>query len=214
MTGSPQWSPDSRSLAFDSRVAGRADIYVIDVSGGSLVRITNGISNNSDNVVPSWSHDGQSLYFSSNRTGEWQVWRKSLNHGAETQVTAHGGFNGMESQDGSHLYYVHDDNQTSIWRQSLRNGKEDQVLEALDPGMWGTWTIDKNKLFFMKRRHSAGEPADIFRMDLGTGVTDTFGRAQNVVNGGISISPDGRWMTFAQNEGNSGSTIMIMDGWE
>jgi Tol biopolymer transport system component/DNA-binding winged helix-turn-helix (wHTH) protein len=214
MTGSPQWSPDSRSLAFDSRVSGRADIYVIDIAGGSPARITNGIADNSDNVVPSWSRDGLSLYFSSNRTGQWQVWRKPLNGGAESQVTLHGGFNGTESQDGSSLYYVHDANKTSLWRVSLRSGKEKQVLEALDPGMWGTWTIDKNKIFYMKKRHSAGEPADIFRMDLTSGATETLGRTQNVVNGGISISPDGRWMTFAQNDGNRSSTIMIMDGWE
>jgi Tol biopolymer transport system component len=202
MTGSPQWSPDSRSLSFDSRVSGRADIYVVDIFGGLPARMTNGIANNSDNVVPSWSHDGQSLYFSSNRTGEWQIWRRSLSGATEAQVTTHGGFNGTESQEGSYLYYVHDGDKTSIWRLSLRDGREEQVLEALDPGMWGTWTINKNRLF------------DIFRMDLSTGATETLGRIQNVVNGGISISPDGRWMTFAQNDGNRSSSIMIMDGWE
>lgn len=214
MTGSPQWSPDSKSLAFDSRVTGRADIYIVDISSGAPTRITNGISNSSDNVVPSWSQDGRSLYFSSNRTGEWQIWRKSLDDGAETQVTTNGGFNGMQSQDSSYLYYVRDLSIMDIWRLSLHNGKEEQVLPALNPGMWGSWTIEKNKLFYMRRRRSIGEPADILRRDLATGSTKIIGQAKNVVNGGISISPDGRWMTFAQNNGNRNSTIMIMDGWD
>jgi Tol biopolymer transport system component len=101
-----------------------------------------------------------------------------------------------------------------IWRLSLHNGKEEQVLPALNPGMWGSWTIEKNKLFYMRRRRSIGEPADILRRDLATGSTKIIGQAKNVVNGGISISPDGRWMTFAQNNGNRNSTIMIMDGWD
>ncbi len=214
MTGSPQWSPDSKSLVLDSRVTGRADIYIVDISSGSPTRITNGIANNSDNVVPSWSRDGRSIYFSSDRTGEWQVWRKSLDGGAETQVTTNGGFNGTESEDGTWLYYVHDISKANIWRLSLRNGKSEPVLQTLDSGMWGSWAIEKNKLYYMKRRRSIGEPADIFRMDLATGATETLGRVQNIVNGGISISPDGRWMVFAQNGGSRSSTIMIMDGWD
>lgn len=214
MTGSPQWSPDSKSLAFDSRVTGRADIYIVDIFSGDPTRITNGISNSSDNVVPNWSQDGRSLYFSSNRTGEWQIWRKSLDDGAETQVTTNGGFNGIQSQDRSHLYYVRDLNIMGIWSLSLQSGKEEQVLPSLNPGMWGSWTIEKDKLFYMRRRGSTGEPADILRRNLVTGSTEIIGQARNVVNGGISISPDGRWMTFAQNDGNRSSTIMIMDGWD
>ena len=214
MTGSPQWSPDSRSLAFDSRGTGRADIYVVSLAGGSPTRITNGIATNSDNVVPNWSHDGRSLYFTSNRTGEWQVWRKSLDGPGETQITTNGGFNGVESSDGTALYFVHDLGKADIWRLSLRNGKSEPVLQTLEPGMWGAWTVDRNKLYYMKRRRSIGEPADIFRMDLGSGVTETLGKVQNVVNGGISISPDGRWMLFAQNNSSRSSSIMIMDGWD
>jgi Tol biopolymer transport system component len=214
MTGSPQWSPDSRSLAFDSRASDRADIYVVNIDGGQPTRVTNGMASNSDNVVPSWSHDGQSLFFGSNRTGEWQIWRKSLSSGAEGQVTSHGGFNGMESQDGLYLYYVRDGDKTSVWRLSMHDGREEQVVDALDSGMWGAWTIDKNELFYMKRRNGGAESASIFRMDLSSRAIETLGKTQNVVNGGISISPDRRTMIFAQNDGNRSSSIMIMDGWE
>jgi Tol biopolymer transport system component len=214
MTGSPQWSPDSKSLAFDSRVAGRADIFIASIVGGSPARITNGLAGNSDSVVPTWSHDGRSVYFSSNRTGQWQVWRRSLDSGTETRITSTGGFNGTESEDGTMLYFIHDASKADLWRLSLGSGKSEPVMQNLDPGMWGSWTIAKNKLYYMKRKHSIGEPADIYRRDLVTGNTQTIGQTQNVVNGGISISQDGRWMLFAQNNGSRSSTIMIMDGWE
>jgi hypothetical protein len=51
-------------------------------------------------------------------------------------------------------------------------------------------------------------------MDLVSGATETLGKVQNVVNGGISISPDGRSMLFAQNNSSRSSIIMIMDGWD
>jgi Tol biopolymer transport system component/DNA-binding winged helix-turn-helix (wHTH) protein len=214
MTGSPQWSPDSRSLAFDSRGSGRADIYVVSLAGGAPTRITNGVATNSDNVVPNWSRDGRSIYFTSNRTGDWKIWRKSLDGPGETQITTIGGFNGVESSDGAALYFVHDLGKADIWRLSLRSGKSEPVLQTLEPGMWGAWTVERDKLYYMKRRRSIGEPADIFRMDLVSGATETLGKVQNVVNGGISISPDGRWMLFAQNNSSRSSTIMIMDGWD
>jgi Tol biopolymer transport system component len=214
MTGSPQWSPDNRSLAFDSRGTGRADIYVVSLAGGSPTRITNGVATNADNVVPNWSRDGRSIYFSSNRTGEWQVWRKSLDGSSEMQITTNGGFNGVESSNGTALYFVHDLGKADIWRLSLRSGKSEPVLQTLEPGMWGAWTVERDKLYYMKRRRSIGEPANIFRLDLTSGATETLGKVQNVVNGGISISPDGRWMLFAQNNSSRSSSIMIMDGWD
>ena len=46
----PTWAPDSRKLAFSSTRRGRADIYVIDVNGSNLRRVTNG----GDNTNPDW----------------------------------------------------------------------------------------------------------------------------------------------------------------
>ncbi len=48
---SPSWAPNSRKLAFSSRRRGRADIYVVDVSGDNLRRLTRGAG---DNTSPSW----------------------------------------------------------------------------------------------------------------------------------------------------------------
>jgi Tol biopolymer transport system component len=208
--------PDGRWVAFDSRVAGRSAIHIVNVAGGSPIRITNGLFDAADNVVPNWSHDGRSLYFSSNRTGKWQIWRKRISDEGETQITKEGGFNGMESPNGLDLYYVRDASKTSIWRMSLNGGKSTQVLEALGPGMWGYWTISGRSLFYLQRKAMGSAPADIFRMDIVTGITEKLGKTQFDVNHddkGIAISPDGRWLLYAQRDVDR-SSIMLVDGWE
>jgi TolB protein len=48
---SPAWAPNSRKLVFSSRRRGRADLYVTDVNGENLRRITHGAG---DNTSPSW----------------------------------------------------------------------------------------------------------------------------------------------------------------
>jgi Tol biopolymer transport system component len=125
MTGSPRWSPDGRSLAFDSRGRGRADIYVVNLDSGESVRITDSAATNADNVVPSWSRDGSALYFSSNRTGDWQIWRHALDTGADVQVTTKGGFDAIEASDGKSLLYVEDLGRTGIRRLSLDSTQDD-----------------------------------------------------------------------------------------
>jgi TolB protein len=48
---SPSWSPDSRKIAFSSTRRGRADIYVTDLRGRELWRLTQKAG---DNIQPNW----------------------------------------------------------------------------------------------------------------------------------------------------------------
>ena len=47
----PSWAPNGRKLAFSSTRRGRADIYVIDLTGDNLLRLTENAGNNTN---PSW----------------------------------------------------------------------------------------------------------------------------------------------------------------
>src|ERR1019366_6859346 len=100
--GTPRWSPDSKWIAFDYRPENHSHVYLIDAEGRNLRMV---VSGEYENGVASWSRDGASLYFASNRTGEWQVWRRELATGRETQMTHHGGKAAFESFDGKTLYY-------------------------------------------------------------------------------------------------------------
>ena len=101
--GSPRWSPDGRSIAFDSQAeSGHADIWTIGADGSRLHQITH---DPADDIQPSWSRDGRSIYLTSKRTSRNEVRRVPAGGGAEEQVAREGGDQASESPDGRTLYY-------------------------------------------------------------------------------------------------------------
>lgn len=58
-------------LAFMSRRDGNWEIYVADIEGGDLQRLTD---NQANDGLPTWSPDGQAIAFVSDRGGVWAVW--------------------------------------------------------------------------------------------------------------------------------------------
>ncbi len=62
----PEWSPDGRTILFESTLSGKYSIYTIAADGANLTQLTADTSNNSQ---PSWSPDGTRIVFSSDRAG-------------------------------------------------------------------------------------------------------------------------------------------------
>jgi hypothetical protein len=67
----PEASPDGKKIAFMSRRDGNWEIYVMDLDGGTVKRLTTNAANDG---LPIWSPDGRIIAFASNRSGEWAIW--------------------------------------------------------------------------------------------------------------------------------------------
>lgn len=73
----PVLSPDATKIAFVSDRdaatdnSGNIEIYVIDVDGGNLSRITN---DDAADTTPTWSPDGQWIAFASDRDGDFEIY--------------------------------------------------------------------------------------------------------------------------------------------
>jgi TolB protein len=76
INGAPAWSPDGRKLALTlGGSAGNLDIYVLDLAGQGLERLTD---DGAIDTEPAWAPDGKTLYFTSDRAGAPQIYRLAV----------------------------------------------------------------------------------------------------------------------------------------
>jgi len=205
-TGTPRWSPDGRRIAFDSRMETHSDVYVMGAEGGNPRRLT---TETSDDVVPSWSRDGRWIYFASNRTGDYQVWKVPAEGGEASQVTKRGGFAAFESPDGKFVYYTA--LKPGIWRVSVEGGEETPVLDQPRLGYWGYWAVVDRGIYFVNTEVKLHPTIEFF--SFATGRVRQIGAMEKeavLLDPGIAISPDGRWILYAQVD-QSGSNIMLVE---
>jgi Tol biopolymer transport system component len=120
--GSPRWSPDNQTIAFDRYENGHSSIYTIGAGGGKPHRSTNGAFRD---IRPSFSRDGKWIYFSSNRTGRIEVWKVPAGGGEPQQLTQNSGIEAFESPDGRLLYYI---NSQGLWSLPVAGGDPKLVL--------------------------------------------------------------------------------------
>ena len=72
---SPAWSPDGRWIAYETRVGGQFDIWLIDPSGEVNVPL---VTHPRNDESPSWSPDSRRLVFSSTRRGRADLYSVDL----------------------------------------------------------------------------------------------------------------------------------------
>jgi Tol biopolymer transport system component/serine/threonine protein kinase len=205
MAGRPRWSPDGRQIAFDCYASGNGDIYVISAEGGQPRRLT---SESSNDVVPSWSRDGRWIYFASDRTGGWQVWKIPAEGGKAVQVTKKGGFAAFESYDGKTLYYAKGRVGPGLWKMPVAGGEETLVLEQLGAALWGYWGLTRKGIFFY---NAVTKAIEFYRFSTRK-VTSVAKPDKDPSEGspGFSVSPDGRWILYAQTD-TFATNIMLVE---
>ncbi len=105
INGAPSWSPDGERLAVTLSYQGNPDIYILQVDGGKLTRITTSEAIDTEAV---WI-DNDTLAFTSDRSGGPQIYEISSRGGQATRVTFEGRYNASAtvSPDGSTIAFVH-----------------------------------------------------------------------------------------------------------
>lgn len=158
--GSPRWSPDSRWIAFDAVLDGRAGVYVVAVGGGPAKKV---VADGSENMVPSWSNDGNWIYFASTRSGDPQVWKVPVEGGPAVQVTQQGGFATAESLDRQTLYYAKTRFENpEIWEVPTSGGTERRVSPLLLPRTWANWALTEKGILFLNDQNDFGATLEFY----------------------------------------------------
>jgi Tol biopolymer transport system component len=206
--GTPRWSPDEKWIAFDYRSsAHRGQIYLIDSEGRNLRRLSSDDSHT--DCVPSWSRDDKAVFFASNRSGDWQVWRREISTGKETQITQHGGFAAFESYDAKTLYYSKFD-RGGIWKIPVGGGQESLVTDSLHLGYWGNFAVTDNGLYLVDA-DAKGGPALLYYNFQTRRLSPilTFEKTPVPWTPNLAASRDGRTLLFAQVEFENSTVSMV-----
>ena len=123
--GRPRWSPDGKSLLFETRGLPQS-VYSVAANARMMQPTPLGLAPGAHVNGLTWSHDGKSVYGQS----QGSIWK--LAHGRDPQrLTQHiGGMDPQESPDGKYVYYWF---RRSIWRVPAGGGEEEEVVA---PEQW------------------------------------------------------------------------------
>jgi Tol biopolymer transport system component/DNA-binding winged helix-turn-helix (wHTH) protein len=205
LAGTPRWSPDGRSIAFDRDTGENGGIFIVRIDGGSPHPLVQG---NSGNLVPSWSRDGKSVYFASDRTGSWQVWKAPAEGGSPVQVTAHGGFAAYEARNGRALYYSKlNMPNPEVWRVPVEGGVETQVSTLVRPDDWANWALVDRGIFFVQS-DTTRDPILMF-FDFTSGDVKRMAGFDRMPFW-LSASPDGRSVLYEHLD-QENSHVMLLE---
>lgn len=138
----PAWSPDGSQIAFrsDQNHIGNWEIYLIDIDGRNLQRLTNSPG---DDRFPAWSPDGRKLVFSSDRKGDSQIYVMDITRGNEIRQLTKSPFSGRGpawSPDGDRIAFAGMKNNqlesVGIYVVDAKGGKPELLIPGGSSPTW------------------------------------------------------------------------------
>jgi eukaryotic-like serine/threonine-protein kinase len=127
----PRYSPDGRRIAIAIATAGQRDIWVIDVAGQTISRLTSG---GSINDRPEWSPDGKRVLYRTSRAPRSAIWWRSADLSDDESAILSSDkedyYEGVMTPDGQSLIYQADTAGADIISQSLSGDRKRTALAA------------------------------------------------------------------------------------
>jgi dipeptidyl aminopeptidase/acylaminoacyl peptidase len=206
VSGSPQWSPDGNSIAFDSHPGEHWEIFVADVGEQKPRKLVTNISNV---TRPYWSRDGKWIYFHSMESGRTGVYRCPAS-GGDAVLLSQGTvvINAQESFDEKTVYFASNHDRSTLKQIALlaQPGKESKVYGMPRIRAAELWTLSRAGIYFVPDE----APRSLRYFEFATGQVRPIFEVDKDFNSGLSVSSDGHWIIYSLS-GDENSDIMIVD---
>jgi Tol biopolymer transport system component len=179
------WSPDGKSIAFNSDRAGDMNIWLFSLTDASSRQLTTG---RGGDFQPNWSPDGKKIAFFSSRSGSPNIWEVEVATGVTRPLTANGGVNvnPFFSPDGTRLAFQSDQSgRLEVWVAKADGSVSHRLTNTGVTGHFMRWSEDGREVIF--RCICGGKPATM-RVPVDGGEPQPF--AEMMGGSHISFSPD------------------------
>ena len=178
-------SPDGRTLAFTSPVAGIPQVFVMLSSGGEPLQLTR---DEGDKVVDGFCADGSEIYFG-RVLGNDEIWAIPTLGGNPRRLV--GALFAVPSSDGSALFYVKSYSQ-AIYRTPLNGFAEEVVYSFDNPPAIPVVVLpfpDGKDLFVVTIKQFGDTTGTLHRLNLESHKLTELGSISDVANGGGWAEP-------------------------
>ncbi|MCK6544778.1 DPP IV N-terminal domain-containing protein [Myxococcota bacterium] len=211
----PAFSPDGRSILFESSRDAFRELYVYSLEQRTLVRLTNNREGNFDGA---WSPDGQQIAFASSRHGQLDLFVMRADGSGQRRITEHAGDSIKPAWAPARCGRTQD----VIAFLSARDGRDDVLLVDAEGGLAENLTRSEGDVESFQWRPDGCAIAIAVRAadkKSKVRVVDVAARAVVQLSGeghddsAPAWSPDGKWLAFASSvDGHSEIYVMRADG--
>jgi Tol biopolymer transport system component len=153
------WSPDGRSLAFNSDRAGTMNLWVHSLDDGTTRPLTSGPGGD---FQPAWSPDGRILAFFSSRAGDADIWTVDVASGTLHSLLRRPSLdiNPCFSPDGRLVAFQSDQSgRLEVWVMGQDGSDPRQLTRVGVTGHFLRWTRDGGAVVF--RGPGGGQPVSM-----------------------------------------------------
>jgi TolB protein len=148
----PSWSPDGKRFAYSSTHEGNQEIYVANIDGSDVVRLTQSPGIDSH---PCWSGDGKVIAFATDRWGGLEIATIHPDGTNLVRVTESPGLDDYPavSPDGTHIAFVSNrDGQYEVYVAVIDGTKPVNLSRHPHRDSYPTWTPDGRAVTFVSNR--------------------------------------------------------------
>jgi Tol biopolymer transport system component/DNA-binding winged helix-turn-helix (wHTH) protein len=145
----PQYSPDGKQIAFQSRRSGYAEIWLCGSDGAQCGPLTS--FHGSPAGTPRWSPDGKRIAFDCQTAGNWDVWVMDANGGSRRRLTSDPATDSIPSwsRDGKWIYFASNrKGRFDVWKVPSEGGA--QVPVTKDGGFAAFESYGGDALYYTK----------------------------------------------------------------
>jgi TolB protein len=214
---SPSISPDGKRLVYAAAIAGKEQLFTMNLDGSGSAQITHDPINHNN---PIWSSDGRKIVYSSENNGEEAVYTIDASGGGEERITPDDRQKYIHpdwSPDGTKIIYCSTDdlhpplkNTSNIYTIDLKTRKVTMLVTG-GTNTYASWSPDGQKIAFRKIIGSEMNSEVFIANSDGTGLRNLSNNP--AFDGWPAWSPDGAQIAFASNrEGNYRIFLMNADG--